>query len=83
LVDPERFRLEPGELLLTSSDGLGEQCNPERIRFDADLAGLEPGATVSTGGLLSLILGRFEAFRRNVRVSDDVTLIALKMAARS
>ena len=33
LPQPERFRLEWGELLLCSSDGLNEQTNAERVRL--------------------------------------------------
>ena len=75
--EPDRFRLQRGELLLVCSDGLTEQPNSERARFDGQLAALRMDAALPAADLISSLVEQFDAFRASVNVMDDVTLIAI------
>lgn len=77
---PERFTLVHGELLLVSSDGLFEQWNEHRQRFDSALGELrlaEQGAQAT----LTQLMARFDAFRGAQPVADDVTVVAIAVSA--
>ncbi|HYP86789.1 MAG TPA: SpoIIE family protein phosphatase, partial [Polyangiaceae bacterium] len=76
---PEHFPLRPGELLLISSDGLFEQWNEQRQRFDAVIAGLELVAETADASLERL-LTRLESFRGQQPIGDDLTMIAVLVA---
>jgi serine phosphatase RsbU (regulator of sigma subunit) len=75
---PESFRLEPGELMLVCSDGLSEQPNSERARFDTELPTLRLDGDPSAAAAVSILTSAFEAFRGDRSVSDDITLIAVR-----
>lgn len=77
--EPERFRLERGELLLVASDGLIEQWNAERRRFETELGGLALAAAPSASAAVDQVLAAFAAFRGPLNQTDDLTLIALRL----
>jgi sigma-B regulation protein RsbU (phosphoserine phosphatase) len=75
--EPERAELGAGDLLLVASDGLIEQGNVERRRFEERLPELPLGASESASLALSRIVEAFDAFRAGTKQVDDVTLITL------
>lgn len=77
---PERFQLSPGELLLVSTDGLFEQWNENRQRFDAELADLR-SVTEGAQATLARVIEKFDAFRGEQPLADDLTVIALAVSA--
>jgi serine phosphatase RsbU (regulator of sigma subunit) len=79
---PERFRIAPGELLLIASDGLSEQFNAQRERFESRLVCVryEPGESASEA--LARLLVEFEHFRGDTAVNDDITAITVRMTLR-
>jgi serine phosphatase RsbU (regulator of sigma subunit) len=76
--EPDRFRLEPGELLLVCSDGLSEQTNSEHTRFDGQLATFRRGPA-GAAATISSLKQHFDAFRGSTEVTDDVTVIAVRV----
>lgn len=76
----ERFRLAAGELLLVSSDGLFEQWDEQRRRFDAVLGELRR-APHGAEATLALLMRKLEAFRGAQPLADDVTVIAIGVKA--
>lgn len=77
--DLERFRLEPGESMILSSDGLNEQSNAKRARFDLELAALRLDGAPTAAATVTLVMQQFDAFRGAASVTDDVTLIAVRI----
>jgi len=77
--EPERFRLERGELLLIASDGLTEQLNGERRRFDSELGVLGLAGEPSAAAAIERVLAAFDAFRGTVNQADDLTVLALRV----
>lgn len=81
VVVPEASRLElrQGELLLLTTDGLVEQMNPRRQRFELELK----LSRISTSGgareAIREILEKFELFRESAEIQDDVTLLAIRL----
>jgi len=75
--EPEHAELAPGELLLVASDGLVEQGNVERRRFEQVLPELSLAAPESAAAALSRIVEAFDAFRAGTAQVDDVTLIGV------
>jgi serine phosphatase RsbU (regulator of sigma subunit) len=78
-AEPERFVLAPGELLLICSDGVLEQWNAERQRFDGVIADFRLQAGDSAQASLARLLASFDAFRGAQAVTDDLTLIAIQV----
>ena len=74
----EHFHLAAGELLLLCSDGLVEQLNDRRERFEGQLAEFRLMDGESAEGALGRLLTRFEAFRDREPLGDDVTVIAIR-----
>lgn len=75
--EPQAFRLERGQLLLIATDGLVEQTNALRERFDARLVELDLGAVPDAGAALGRLMLEFESFLSGTAVRDDVTVIVL------
>jgi serine phosphatase RsbU (regulator of sigma subunit) len=75
--EPSSFRLARGQLLLLASDGLVEQPNRQRQRFDSHLSRLDLGSASDAGAALGKLLGEFERFLDGQKVNDDVTVIVL------
>lgn len=73
----ERFSLAPGQLLLIASDGVIEQWNGARERFEAKLAELRLEPLSSAQGAIERVLAAFDGFRGTVDPTDDLTLIAI------
>jgi serine phosphatase RsbU (regulator of sigma subunit) len=80
--EPSAFRLEPGQLLLLATDGLLEQTNDRRQRFDARLLELDLGAVADAGAALGGLMLEFESFLLGQAVRDDVTAIVLSCPER-
>ncbi|HTV22660.1 MAG TPA: SpoIIE family protein phosphatase [Polyangiaceae bacterium] len=78
--EPLAFQLERGQLLLIATDGLGEQTNTRRERFDARLVELDLGAVPDAGAALGRLMLEFEHFLDGTAVRDDVTVIVLGCA---
>jgi len=76
---PDTLKLEPGELLLVCSDGLSEQPNPHRARFDSELSALRLGTVRPTSAAISALNRAFATFHGDQAVSDDVTLICVRV----
>jgi serine phosphatase RsbU (regulator of sigma subunit) len=72
---PSSFRLKPGQLLVLASDGLVEQPNAQRQRFDARLATLDVGSAADAVVALERLLGEFQIFIAGTPLRDDVTVI--------
>jgi serine phosphatase RsbU (regulator of sigma subunit) len=95
--EPEPFELGPGELMVIASDGLVEQPDPQRRRFDTRLLspelrllGTEQSLTTSPSAAPSLaqaalgrLLSEFEAFLEGEPIRDDVTIILLSVPSRA
>lgn len=81
--EPSAFRLEPGQLLLLATDGLLEQTNDRRQRFDARLLELDLGAVTEAGAGLGRLMLEFESFLEGQAVRDDVTAIVLSCPERA
>jgi len=77
----ETFRLERGQLLLVCSDGLSEQTNAKRARFDGQLGEFRLDFSADAAAVISELRRDFDDFRGNTQVVDDVTLIALRVLA--
>jgi serine phosphatase RsbU (regulator of sigma subunit) len=75
--EPSSFRLARGQLLLLASDGLVEQPNGRRQRFDSHLSTLDLGSASDAGAALGKLLGEFERFLDGQKLNDDVTIIVL------
>jgi serine phosphatase RsbU (regulator of sigma subunit) len=75
--EPTTFTLARGELLMIASDGLAEQMNESRERFEGHLAlfRAERGAESS----LERLFVTFEAFRGAAPITDDITVIAIQV----
>jgi len=75
--------LEPGDVLLASTDGITEQANPDGELFGG--ARLKGALRASVGALsarLTYIDGQLQAFRRGAPILDDHTLSALRARER-
>lgn len=81
--EPSAFRLESGQLLLLATDGLLEQTNDQRQRFDARLVELDLGAVADAGAALGRLMLEFESFLGGGAVRDDVTAIVLACPERA
>jgi serine phosphatase RsbU (regulator of sigma subunit) len=81
--EPSAFRLERGQLLLLATDGLMEQTNGHRQRFDARLVELDLGAVADAGAALGRLMLEFESFVAGQAVRDDVTVIVLGCSAHA
>lgn len=64
--------------LLFSTDGLFEQMNPARARFDAALDASVVGQAASARRALELVVEQFEAFLGGQRAGDDVTVLVVR-----
>ena len=78
-TEPRRFRAAPGDVLLIFSDGLSEQNGPMTETFETCLKSLSPAIWTSAADGTAAVLRDFDAFRSATPVSDDVTLIALRL----
>jgi serine phosphatase RsbU (regulator of sigma subunit) len=75
--EPSNIRLARAELLLLASDGLVEQTNGRRQRFDSHLSTFDLGSASDAGAALGKLLGEFERFLDGRKLEDDVTIIIL------
>lgn len=76
------FSLEPGALLLMYSDGLVEQWNAQQETFDAALRASRADSSASAEAQLADLMRRFDAFRGETPLRDDVTAVAVALPQR-
>ncbi|HWA77146.1 MAG TPA: SpoIIE family protein phosphatase [Polyangiaceae bacterium] len=77
---PEHFHVAAGETLLICSDGLLEQWNAQRERFDAELVHFRLARNESAQETLARLIAAFQQFRGNEPLADDLTLIAVRVS---
>ncbi len=75
--EPSRFALPPGQLLVIASDGLSEQPDRLRQRFDSRLLELDLGSAPDASAALGLLLADFRAFLDGHPAQDDITIIVV------
>jgi serine phosphatase RsbU (regulator of sigma subunit) len=75
---PEHVDLAAGEILLVASDGLIEQASSKGARFEREFVELRLGAPSSAALAIEQILRAFDAFRGEVKQTDDLTLLAIR-----
>jgi sigma-B regulation protein RsbU (phosphoserine phosphatase) len=76
---PSHHRLNHGEFLLFASDGLTEQPNSDRQRFEMALARLTKLEAEGSRQALTELLKQFDQFRGDIAVHDDVTVLVLRL----
>ena len=81
--ESEAVRFEPGQLLLVATDGLVEQSNESRERFESRLSSISFRASDTASSFVSRMMAHFEVFRGEQPVGDDVTLIAVLLKPRT
>ena len=77
----QEARIEPGETLLTYTDGVTDAYNAEREAFSKDrlLSALEPAAPTAAA-LLERVAERVLAHAAGEGASDDITMLAVRRA---
>jgi serine phosphatase RsbU (regulator of sigma subunit) len=76
---PDEFLLERDDLLLLYTDGLIDQRNVERASFESELRQLRDEARISAHERLLFLMERFDQFRGDVPMLDDVSAVALRI----
>jgi serine phosphatase RsbU (regulator of sigma subunit) len=76
-AESHEFFLEPGALLLLYTDGLVEQSNAEQQTFDAVLRASIGDSSATAEAKLAGLMRRFDAFRGETPLRDDVTAVAV------
>jgi serine phosphatase RsbU (regulator of sigma subunit) len=79
--EPRCFQLQAGQLLVIATDGLIEQANGERRRFETELTHFRLQASGDARAGLGDLLSELERFRGGQAIADDVTVIALSPRA--
>ncbi len=74
---PDRFVLQAGECLLIASDGLIEQGNALRERFEPEVPNRNLPLRATAKDLLADLARALAAFRGDLPMSDDLTMIAI------
>ena len=76
--------LEPGDLLLTFTDGVTEAQDPHGEFFDEErLVSLVEGPAISVAALLERIEASLQAHMADTEQSDDITMLAVRRAGTS
>jgi sigma-B regulation protein RsbU (phosphoserine phosphatase) len=76
--------LEPGDLLLTFTDGVTEAQDPHGEFFDEErLVSLVEGPATSVAALLERIEASLQAHMADTEQSDDITMLAVRRAGTS
>jgi serine phosphatase RsbU (regulator of sigma subunit) len=70
--------MKPGQLLLIASDGLFEQSNVRRERFEIELRRMVLDASETAEGFSKRLVSSFNDFRREQPVGDDITFIVVR-----
>ncbi len=83
MPEPIQFQLACGQVLLVTSDGLLEQWDPSRNRFEHELGRFRAAENQNAKATLLELLERFETFRAGTSVDDDITAIAVRIVARN
>lgn len=77
---PTRVALEPNTSVVFATDGLFEQMNSSRQRFDAALDGVAVVAARGPDARMRALLAQFDAFLDGQSRADDVTVVVLHVA---
>ena len=77
------LKLRPGQLVLMASDGLIEQSNPQRNRFEARLRRVMVDSSDTANDFCDRLLDEFERFRHDQSIGDDITFIAVRITLKS
>jgi serine phosphatase RsbU (regulator of sigma subunit) len=80
--EPSSFALPPGQLIVIASDGLIEQPDRHRRRFDSRLLELELGSAPDARAALGILLADFQTFLDGHPVKDDVTVIVVAVPGK-
>jgi phosphoserine phosphatase RsbU/P len=82
--ESQRVRLDPGEMLILSTDGVTEAEEPQGEQFGVERLGnaVQRLATAAPQGLIEGCLRAVEAWRASATLNDDVTLMVIRRAAR-
>jgi sigma-B regulation protein RsbU (phosphoserine phosphatase) len=75
--------MKAGQLLLIPSDGLYEQSNPRRERFEGPLKRVVMKGADTAAAFGERLLADFDGFREDQPLGDDVTFIAVRFAPNS
>lgn len=78
-TESQEFSLEPGALLLLYSDGLVEQSNGQQETFEAVLRATSDDSSATAEVRLAGLMRRFDAFRGETPLRDDVTAVAVTL----
>ena len=75
------INLDPGDILVFQSDGLSEAADPEGNFFGIlRIASLvEQNAALASGDLADLLLSEVQEFARGAAITDDRTLVVMKV----
>jgi sigma-B regulation protein RsbU (phosphoserine phosphatase) len=77
--DSIEFRMARGDVLVVATDGLTEQRNERGEAFEEVIKGTEMPGEMSGVQCVDWLVGTFDAFRGNVPLSDDLTLVGLRI----
>ncbi len=75
--ESKSVRLEPGQLLLMATDGLFEQSNEGRERFESKLSSIPFESSDTVSSFVSRLTTEFDNFRGAQTAGDDVTLVGV------
>jgi serine phosphatase RsbU (regulator of sigma subunit) len=80
--EPNRFTMEPGDLLVVLTDGLFECPNSSGERFGLERlrAAILDAAGLDADGIIKRLTSVSLAFSGDVPPEDDVTLVVVKRA---
>lgn len=73
------FPIARGNTIVLYTDGLSEQFNASKSRFNPASAAREFGSPDTAGDLVQRLVAAFHEFRGSVAVADDLTIIALRI----
>lgn len=73
------FRVTSGQVLLVASDGLIEQWDSTHQRFEGVLGQYCVGTNQTAQESIQELMRRFDAFRDTTPISDDLTVVAVRV----
>jgi sigma-B regulation protein RsbU (phosphoserine phosphatase) len=79
-IPMREFEIAAGERLFIYTDGLSDQPNADGVTFDL-AASIRANAAEPLSQLVERITAEFDAFRAENTTADDVTLVAIEVAA--
>lgn len=73
------FEVDAGSTIVLYTDGLSEQFDASKSRFNPPGAARHSGASETAADLVRRLVAAFHDFRGSVSVADDLTVIALRI----